>query len=705
MYKYLGIYVVIFIASIIFSLVSAVQKREKDKTKSSDNIYIYCLMICGALSGTFIVSLFKAIQGYATNTMRDTFWTMTLYTYVYYGIPLLIMAVLVPIVCKRILGTDMFDFAQTLNSWFCFVILFWLFLSEEKITNGSYSIIYSVCLILTIIECGLHRIRNEYKAIRFSAAKCRMIISVVALFIVTVMLRTPIELYANNISEFAVPFGNYLMALIVGSLIMLIVVLVCTSFVITEKHLSLFTASLMGLTLAGYIQGMFLNGKMEVLDGSGQEWAITSIVINALVWIVLLTITSICFFKGTKIRKILNGICIYLCLVQLVSVLVTCVTVDSGEAANTEALTTHGMLEVSNQKNVFVFVLDRFDTEFFDIILNDEFEFLEPLKDFTYYSNATCQFAHTDMAIPYMLTGTDWVEGMDAETYKDYAFEQSDIFEVIKQEGYELAVYTDSELIGNDEEKLISNYSDEVERKCDIVNTIEFMTQCSKYSMSPIIVKPYYEYYSGDIANIVENTDIWNIGDDLPFYYALVQNGLEIREGNKGIVHFYHMNGAHPPFDTTADLQRVEDFETGGVSQSKGALRIVYEYIEQLKELNKYEESLIIITADHGIQMDNDMIKESGRANRTSIPIVLVKNPNAQGQHISINSAPVSQAELMPTVLAALGIDKSAYGKTFDEIGEDEIRQRSYVDVWNGYINKFTINGNAKLIENWLLDK
>lgn len=36
-------------------------------------------------------------------------------------------------------------------------------------------------------------------------------------------------------------------------------------------------------------------------------------------------------------------------------------------------------------------------------------------------------------------------------------------------------------------------------------------------------------------------------------------------------------------------------------AQGTGSLKIVYEYLEQLRALGKYEDTTIIITADHGV--------------------------------------------------------------------------------------------------------
>jgi phosphopentomutase len=134
--------------------------------------------------------------------------------------------------------------------------------------------------------------------------------------------------------------------------------------------------------------------------------------------------------------------------------------------------------------------------------------------------------------------------------------------------------------------------------------------------------------------------------------------------------------------------------------QGKGCLKIVYEYINQLKKLGKYDDSTIIITADHGNIPYYDA--ENERPSIATEPIMLVKEPYQSNDSIVVSNAPVSQGEIMPTVLKNIGVEYSDLGETFDEVGEDEDRQRFYRGITLDGVEKlFVINGDAGDLDNW----
>ena len=113
-----------------------------------------------------------------------------------------------------------------------------------------------------------------------------------------------------------------------------------------------------------------------------------------------------------------------------------------------------------------------------------------------------------------------------------------------------------------------------------------------------------------------------------------VNNRLDTKQHtrSKGSYRFYHMYGAHNPYHMSEDCVWVNK-DGDMMSQSKGSMKIVFEYVEQLKSLgggDMYENATIIITADHGQNYTYD----SNRAgilpyigfDYTSSPILLVKN-------------------------------------------------------------------------------
>ena len=97
-------------------------------------------------------------------------------------------------------------------------------------------------------------------------------------------------------------------------------------------------------------------------------------------------------------------------------------------------------------------------------------------------------------------------------------------------------------------------------------------------------------------------------------------------------------------------------------------MEILYSYIEMLKKEGVYENTSIVVTADHGYF---DLHK--------SAPLMLVKAKNGSGEKLQISSAPgVVQLDLLPTVLDLMGEDPEILtrGESMLRLPESEPRLR-----------------------------
>ena len=232
------------------------------------------------------------------------------------------------------------------------------------------------------------------------------------------------------------------------------------------------------------------------------------------------------------------------------------------------------------------------------------------------------------------------------------------------------------------------------------------MTQCSRYKMAPFIIKDYYMYDTSDIALLAVSDRITNIEDDLPFYHRLIKTGLSVADNDKeGAFRFIHMHGAHSPYNMTDEFQHIDydprrDEHWGdNISQTKGAMKIVYEYLRQLEELDKYDESMIIVTADHGAAYAVET--EDGATVKQQCPILFVKYPGQTQEDMTVSSAPVSHADMVRSIEKEIGVNVS--GKGLEDVGENEERTRiSRIELSSG-TEKYEITGNVKDINSWKL--
>jgi hypothetical protein len=252
-----------------------------------------------------------------------------------------------------------------------------------------------------------------------------------------------------------------------------------------------------------------------------------------------------------------------------------------------------------------------------------------------------------------------------------------------------------------------SNYKEDVERSFEPIETLGMMIKTSMYKVSPFVIKSWYRYYSGDVFELAASDEIWNIDNDLPFYNILTENGITINNSINKAFRFYHMRGAHAPCHLSYELKYEKlGKEITPVEQGRASLKIVCEYMNQMRQLGIYDNTTIIITADHGQGNVLDSDKDSGIPDRSSRPILLVKTPYAQSDSMCVSNSPVSQMEIMPTIMDLVGADKTEYGsgRSLDEIAETEERLRECVDIYSGDKVLYSISGNAKDVNCWNIE-
>lgn len=245
---------------------------------------------------------------------------------------------------------------------------------------------------------------------------------------------------------------------------------------------------------------------------------------------------------------------------------------------------------------------------------------------------------------------------------------------------------------------------------------VKALLTCVAYRDAPSVMKAVLWFYADDFNEIVllsdqgsgdssfDNLPSMIVMNDLLFYKKLTENSLSISaQGYDGCLRLYHMKGAHPPITYDENL-KVNKGATR-TQQAKGCLKIIYEYIRQLQEMELYSNTTIIITADHGEVRSN-----VDPATRKAISPILFVKPAGAGEESALahSDAPVSHADFQATVIEAVGGDHKAYGNTFFEISENDPRTRYfYMPVLNSQgkevqLLEYSINGDVKNFSNWL---
>ncbi len=647
----------------------------------------------------FFSSVAKWYLGSPKNTLPESFWSTGFRTYIHYGVALILIDVMTLIGacllfrrwCNMLVG--IFD---------AIMLIFMVFAGFlGGIGNAVYCVAFGICVIFSALLILVWKVEFVYFSPKEYQKAFPEALPAVSSWLVTIGIYLPSELYISNSNEFVIGYGEgYIATLLTGSVVIAVLLIIAAILLLPRNLYRLFMLFLTGVSIMSYAQGMFLNGELQNLTGEEQTWSLGIQVANFILWILIIAIIMVGGYYKAGIKKGCKVACIYIMLIQMASLGYLLATEDIGDTAKRPILTTEGALTLANDDNILVFVLDRFDSSDFDDIIKD-MDFVQPLSDFTYFRNATSQYAYTREAIPYILERTEYrydAEVNDIVSYKDT---KGDALVQMHQQGYDIGVYTLADYAWNLRD-IIVNYKEDAKYKCNYINIVKTMLTSSMYRTMPFAVKPQYRYTSTDIYEIASVDGEWNILNDLPFYQSLMEDGLSVDEECKSAFRFYHMDGVHPPYYLSEDLH----YDSTGrfvtyMSQAKGCLKIIYEYLAQLKALGKYDDATIIITADHGIQATYDA--QTDKITRISSPIILVKEPQERHSQMAVNDAAVTQAELMPTIVKAAGMDWTEYGQVFSEVGESDKRERKYKYYYDQIII-YSINGYVKDINNWSVE-
>lgn len=500
-------------------------------------------------------------------------------------------------------------------------------------------------------------------------------------FLLTFMLLifSPAEIFFANVAEFGFVYGEFAGHFAIIALLGAIV-LTAVLALLPDKLYRVFLSVVFGLEAAGYLQVMFLNKHLDLLgvNPEGYQAKPGVAVWNLLLWLaVIAVVIGLAFWKKDVWRKTVTGLSVFLLSIQLAALVFLLVTADQNAYEYPEAegqwhLSGENQFTVSANKNVIVIILDCFSNLFLEPMETAYPGATQFLHDFTYYSNADCNYYGTYPSLPHMLTGNelDMSCGVTEWCGRIWKDEKTELFyNTLKEKNYITNLYTpDTNILcgGNDVKLLDGKFSNIVNSAQDVEIAYELlfrtMGKMSLYRMAPDILKPKFYANMHEYSNIVTAKDYPIRHENSDFYQELLEKGLTADEKSNYYI-VQHLMGPHL-FTTDAEghYKEISTLE----ETTKGCMTVVEEYLNCLKELGVYEDATIIITADHG-QAENSQV------------IFYMKEPGETHEVSPVTDAPISHREFFPTIAEAVGMDYTAFGKSVHDFSAGERRERT---VW-----------------------
>ncbi len=538
-------------------------------------------------------------------------------------------------------------------------------------------------------------------------------VTVTSAFVITAFEYPFLEIFLSNSTEFSFTIRD----MIPYFILFLAIVFLITMTVLNHLSGRIWEWTVLGIcsfTLAAYVQALFLNRQLFLMDGVNREWAVGFKVLNLLVWAGLTTGVFILrhFCKGSWKGVVKFG-SIAIALMQIAGGFSLIISNGGHFEARkeTDYFATEGLYEVAAEDNVIVFVLDKYDEKYMQEVLAKEPDFLEPLKGFVGFPDTVAQFSRTYPAITYMLTNRTFFDVPAGQRYIDWAFEDCTFWRALTEKDFQLYFYEEeTSYIGESVQKQACNYVQQGEilkREISLTGCIRSIHTVNCYRIMPYFVKDYYRYTEDTINDLVISDKVWKQEqyemDDADIKERLDQSGLTINDDRKAF-RFIHMFGAHPPYSMDREGNRVGESKDLSIDQYMGSMQIVYNYLEELRRLGLYENATIIITADHGDNFENGAVLPE------KVNIILYVKPKGSAEEpLRYSEAYASQCDLLPTLAGEVGI-AAEDGQGIDLLSSEAYNQERerfhYFHVVENMkqiaVRTYRIKGSSLDFNNWI---
>jgi hypothetical protein len=418
---------------------------------------------------------------------------------------------------------------------------------------------------------------------------------------------------------------------------------------------------------------------------------------------------------------------IALIVVQILSVSQLWISMPKDQSFKQQESNADTMFLFSKHINVIILVLDTFQSDIFQDIILEDADLIASFDGFTYFRNSLAGSDGTSVSIPNMLTANNYdntipyldfvkksfLDNSLPKALKDYSF-SIDLYPI-----YKYSVYDDFSSITFSGKKLM-DWGAFFKEQAFIIDLALFR------SLPHFIKELIYNHQQWFLSGLVERYQIaenangtlkdgervssgsYNLKYSKEFENSQKLIGKNWDAGfiNKmipksGIIKntdafkLYHLNGIHLQLIMNEDVEYDAQIPTRAAMkrQGTGILKIAAIFLERLRQMKVYDNSLIFIVGDHGFGLSAAGINPSPQGanfnksgpykglfsnfKSAGIPLILVKKINSTGE-LRISDAPVSLSDIPQTVVEELGLDAKFPGKSMFSVNENEERERIY---------------------------
>jgi hypothetical protein len=524
----------------------------------------------------------------------------------------------------------------------------------------------------------------------------------------TVLVFTPLHVYAANVLEFGFSLGSLLWVCLPAGLLAAFVLTGLTVFLPRAAH-EKGVSIVVTLAVLCWVQGNIILWRYGIFDGRPIAWERFRArgIVDILVWSSLLILA---WFASPFIRRNTRRIAAVLVLVQGLSVALDISRMPPVEGLHSYAFEGSRKCVFSPDRNVLLIMSDAFQGDLFQEIVALEPEWKSAFPGFTHFPNAVGGYSNTLYSVPLFLTG----QAYDKTPVTDYArraYERS-VTRLLLKNGFETEIYpllydlifTSPGLASNmvpkkgiDRSEMASLFDVALFRSAphpakkwifhDQMWLLKGLFPDTRSKPTPgerrVRAKErfkarQYDYYryDADLAGAMEAQA--NTGSRRPTFK------------------YFHLKGLHPPLcmDRECRYSPVSLNRENALIQARCELGSIKRVLDALKKMGIYERTMIFVIGDHGlgsfgIGLRADLYPlppgrgsenpDLARIMGSAMPLFLAKPFGAaEGDPFRQSLAPVSLGDIPKTILEALAVSEEAPGEPIFSLPENSPRIRSF---------------------------
>lgn len=426
---------------------------------------------------------------------------------------------------------------------------------------------------------------------------------------------------------------------------------------------------LLGAGATIWLQSQLLAWDFGPLDGRGVEWALWRAhgVVEAVLWVTLLAAGAALATTRPRTSATAGGA---LLLLGVLSVAGEVVMAEEPPRYEDD----HRVFSLHPEANTLLIVLDTFQGDALQEIIDRWPRDVEFLDGFTFYRNVLAGFPTTIASIPLLLTGERYDNQEPIQDFVGRANGERNVARAFHARGYEstcaaslMAGLTSFRHVPPEVASAVAMQRVMLDPGAIGARGALNLVDAGLFRAVPVWAKPWI-YRQGDwlLTRIPADPELPRDfhGVDVRFAHAF-QRLARIDSEAAGVFKFLHFGTPHFPLRMDERLRPVRDpgpTRENYLAQARGGLRLVRQVLEPLKRHGVYRASEIVVVSDHGtrrhrVEVDGQPPRWGwgpGFAESThsaGLPILLHKPAGARGP-LAVSEAPLHLGDV-PCLLAA----------------------------------------------------